>query len=122
MGAGADVHAGSQGSQGTPTAPPSAPEGPAITTRQPRAHLLDVLVVHWVIGHLVEEQLNNFLELIAVASPLADNDHLVEQEQVPGPAVWAGGLSAQPRPCALRPRDLQRVSGAGSRPAAPSPS
>lgn len=47
-------------------------------------HLLDVLVVHRVISHLVEEELDDLLQLVAVALPLTHNDHLVKQEQVPG--------------------------------------
>lgn len=102
-----------------PATPPSAREGPAATSRRPRAHLLDVLVVHGVVGHFVEEQLDDLLQLVAVAPPLADDDHLVEQEQVPGPA---GRPSARPVARALRPRGSQRVPVTGGGRAVPSPS
>lgn len=63
--------------------------GPALTAGS-RAHLLDVLVVHGVVGHLVAQQLYDLLQLVAVTPPLADDDHLVKQEQVPGPTAWPG--------------------------------
>lgn len=41
-------------------------------------YLLNVLIIHGVISHLVEEQLNNFLQLIIVSFPLADDHHFVK--------------------------------------------
>lgn len=74
------------------------------------AHLLDVLVVHGVVGHLVEEQLYDLLQLVAVAPPLADDDHLVKQEQVPAQQHSQGPISLAS--WALRLRDSQgRLGG-----------
>lgn len=81
--------------------PPCARCGPA--SEGPVSHLLDVLVVHGVVSHLVEEQLDDLLQLVAVAPPFADDDHLVKQEQVPGPTARPGDLSAPRARCALRP-------------------
>lgn len=41
-------------------------------------YLLNVLVVHRVIGHLVEEQLDYFFQLIIVSFPFADDHHFIK--------------------------------------------
>lgn len=46
-------------------------------------YLFHVPVVHGVIGHFVRLQLDDLLQLVAVAFPLADYDHFVKQEDVP---------------------------------------
>lgn len=46
-------------------------------------YLFHVPVVHGVVCHLVRLQLDDLLELVAVAFPLADYDHFVKQEDVP---------------------------------------
>lgn len=46
-------------------------------------YLFHVPVVHGVVWHLVRLQLDDLLELVAVAFPLADYDHFVKQEDVP---------------------------------------
>lgn len=48
-----------------------------------RSYLFHVSVVHGVVRHFVRLQLDNLLELIAVAFPLAHYDHFVKQEYVP---------------------------------------
>lgn len=50
---------------------------------QTRSYLFHVSVVHGVVRHLVQLQLDNLFELVAVAFPLADNDHFIKQEYVP---------------------------------------
>jgi len=47
------------------------------------AHLLHVSVVQRVVRHLVQLQFDDLFELVAVAFPLADDDHFVEQEYIP---------------------------------------
>lgn len=47
------------------------------------SYLFHVPVVHGVVWHLVRLQLDDLLELVAVAFPLADYDHFVKQEDVP---------------------------------------
>lgn len=48
-----------------------------------KTYLFHVPVVHGVVGHFVRLQLDDLLELVAVALPLADDDHFVKQEDVP---------------------------------------
>lgn len=48
-----------------------------------RSYLFHVSVVHGVVRHLIRLQLDNLFELIAIAFPLADNDHFIKQEYVP---------------------------------------
>lgn len=43
-------------------------------------YLLNVLVVHRVVRHLVEEQLDNFFQLVIVAFPFADDHHFIKQK------------------------------------------
>lgn len=50
---------------------------------QTRSYLFHVSVVHGVVRHLIRLQLDNLFEFIAIAFPLADNDHLIKQEYVP---------------------------------------
>lgn len=47
------------------------------------SYLFHVSVVHGVVRHLIGLQLDNLFELIAVAFPLADDDHFIKQEYVP---------------------------------------
>ena len=47
------------------------------------AYLLHVPVVHGVVRHFVRLQLNDLLQFIAVAFPLAHYDHFIKQEYVP---------------------------------------
>ena len=81
-----------------PGSAPAPGPAPALEAPQPpqgaKAHLLDVLVVHGVVSHLVAEQLYDLLQLVAVAPPLADDDHLVKQEQVPAQQCGPGPVSS----------------------------
>lgn len=54
-----------------------------VSFQSKRSYLLHVSVVHGVVRHFVRLQLDNLLELIAVAFPLAHYDHFVKQEYVP---------------------------------------
>lgn len=47
------------------------------------SYLFHVSVVHGVVWHFIHLQFNNFFELIAIAFPLADNDHFIKQEYIP---------------------------------------
>lgn len=47
------------------------------------SYLFHVPVVHGVIRHFIRLQLNNLFEFIAIAFPLADNDHFIKQEYIP---------------------------------------
>lgn len=55
-----------------------------VSFQSKRSYLFHVSVVHGVVRHFVRLQLDNLLELIAVAFPLAHYDHFVKQEYVPG--------------------------------------
>lgn len=48
-----------------------------------KTYLFHVPVVHGVVRHFVRLQLDDLLELVAVAFSLADYDHFVKQEDVP---------------------------------------
>lgn len=47
------------------------------------SYLFHVSVVHGVVRHFIRLQFNNLFELIAIAFPLADNDHFIKQEYIP---------------------------------------
>lgn len=56
----------------------------ALSHFKPRcSYLFHVSVVRRVIRHFMILQLNNLFELIAIAFPLADNDHFIKEEYIP---------------------------------------
>lgn len=48
------------------------------------SYLFHVSVVHGVVRHFIWLEFNNLLQLIAITFPLADNDHFIKQEYIPG--------------------------------------
>lgn len=62
------------------------------------SYLFHVSVVHGVVRHFIWLQFNNLFEFIAIAFPLADNDHFIEQEYIPEDihthSRWASAIVA----------------------------
>lgn len=65
---------------------------------QTGSYLFHVSVVHGVVRHLIQLQLNNLFELVAVAFPLAHDDHFIKQEYVPEDTSVYSSFKRESRP------------------------